>query len=1108
MLLPIRNLASLHRLKSKDDQRRAWRKGLLSLSELYSGSEMLGALDGLPRSELTASMRAAIASQLIDDRDWLAVEASGMALYAIALSLPAGLERRELGLRTMQALSNGTAKTVSRIMTLAAQTGGPILNRSSIAARMTLSLSLPLSMDTGGDTLALALLSRDESIDRWLVQASSASLPERRLAARLLERAAAESGRRLELGDDLGPRIFSLAKVREAMESLLADREPLVWRSTAVARGLLVTCLPDLATDIVHNLQPSHGPTQWRRAATSLCACAAVAPQIAMPQIEKLFSSKPAKTDAGVVASLLAGIPRVALRDEDMARAILEKAIPYLSLDAADSMLDAEREGLLREAWVSGAVAIIERLGDNHQLSANADADYRMLQSITETDVAAKAGPALANAQLQRALAAYADTGTAAALRYAVNVSQTIDATITDLEDRLRHYDESMSVDIQVILRGLSRCLFERASLHEVLSIDDGKRAGASKQAQQLAGLTDFFVSADRIVSHDPLLYPKLTQFALRLVDSDGTFADDKVFPLRDRRGQFSNVLLQRWRDKQKRGVGPTNADARVIDAMVARLLDALMREGALEISDIVFVALAYAPTADDVRVLAQATAMPHLPAVFAAIADLELSLASQNVEKMVGALEHLRESLPVASSPRVEALRKDILVLQNACVTLDATDGLEQLLGSAHAEAPLGHLADAVDRLRARMQGALHRLGENIDASDKRHEPSAALISALTMDIAHLRSGGSAARFESSLDKAIVTVLKDLPFAFAVPVQTALEGLRQLPLESTASTPPRSTYRIARNVVAFPAWIPPNRKIGSFFLKKPLGSGAGGSVFVALRHEQKHHKHAEHFALKVPDFRGSAADMLSEKEFLRLFREEAGALLTVPEHENLSGFVTFDARTEPKPILVMELINGPSLDQFLAARSIRVADAFHIALGIASGLATMHRVGVGHFDIKPGNVILRPDTRNPMGYAPVLVDFGLAGRNLRPGCGTIEYGGPELWGMIKPTTREPLKADVYALACLVYELLSGKVLFSGESPIEIMAGHSSHNGLPSELQRWAEGSGGGSIADVLKEALNPEPAARPSMMALQAKLRELAPDFSTKPWPLTSKHS
>ena len=105
---------------------------------------------------------------------------------------------------------------------------------------------------------------------------------------------------------------------------------------------------------------------------------------------------------------------------------------------------------------------------------------------------------------------------------------------------------------------------------------------------------------------------------------------------------------------------------------------------------------------------------------------------------------------------------------------------------------------------------------------------------------------------------------------------------------------------------------------------------------------------------------------------------------------------MTFDAATKPKPILVMELVEGTRCDQLLGSRLLTIPRALSLLDGVLAGLEAMHSVNVGHLDLKPSNVILRDGT------TPVLVDFGLAGRNIRPGCATGSYGAPEVCTFVK----------------------------------------------------------------------------------------------------------
>ena len=151
-----------------------------------------------------------------------------------------------------------------------------------------------------------------------------------------------------------------------------------------------------------------------------------------------------------------------------------------------------------------------------------------------------------------------------------------------------------------------------------------------------------------------------------------------------------------------------------------------------------------------------------------------------------------------------------------------------------------------------------------------------------------------------------------------------------------------------------------------------------------------------------MPDYDGGAARNLSEDQFEQLFREEARALLSLPRHANIANFVTFDAGARPKPILVMELVQGPTLEHLLQGGALDMPGALAVIDGIAAGLAAMHEHGVAHLDLKPANIILRADVEReranrpippkelrasggflayrPVALVPVLVDFGLAG--------------------------------------------------------------------------------------------------------------------------------
>jgi serine/threonine protein kinase len=262
-----------------------------------------------------------------------------------------------------------------------------------------------------------------------------------------------------------------------------------------------------------------------------------------------------------------------------------------------------------------------------------------------------------------------------------------------------------------------------------------------------------------------------------------------------------------------------------------------------------------------------------------------------------------------------------------------------------------------------------------------------------------------------------------------------------------------------------------------------------------------------------VPAYTGSAARTLSEEEFMQLFRNEAGALLTLPHHSNIAGFVTFDAGARPKPILVMELVQGNTLERLIDHRALSMRLALDVLDGISAGLEAMHEAGLAHLDLKPSNIILRAhrDTASPrrphgeVRQVPVLVDFGLAGRKVRPGCGSPFYGAPEVWDTEAFGEHvDPRATDAYAFTCLAFELLTGKTLFAGDSLPEIFTAHLSHDGDPPPLEWMRKDLRHARLAEVLSGGIAREPGRRTSVKSMRAHLAELGRErLASASWPI-----
>jgi serine/threonine protein kinase len=157
-----------------------------------------------------------------------------------------------------------------------------------------------------------------------------------------------------------------------------------------------------------------------------------------------------------------------------------------------------------------------------------------------------------------------------------------------------------------------------------------------------------------------------------------------------------------------------------------------------------------------------------------------------------------------------------------------------------------------------------------------------------------------------------------------------------------------------------------------------------------------------------------------------------------------------------------------------------------------------MHGVGIGHLDLKPSNIVLRGDTD------PIIVDFGLAGRQLRPGCGTACYCAPEIWGVLPEGAKcTPLTADVYAFGCVAYEVLTGKTLFDGPSAPVVVSAHITHDGLPAPIAKMAQHPPFGHLAALISHCLRKNPQDRPNVTTLRGALRNVGARLQNHPWPL-----
>ncbi|MDN5851807.1 MAG: protein kinase, partial [Actinomycetia bacterium] len=277
----------------------------------------------------------------------------------------------------------------------------------------------------------------------------------------------------------------------------------------------------------------------------------------------------------------------------------------------------------------------------------------------------------------------------------------------------------------------------------------------------------------------------------------------------------------------------------------------------------------------------------------------------------------------------------------------------------------------------------------------------------------------------------------------------------------------------------------------GRFRLRGPLGRGNMGEVYraddLAASADSPDHVVAVKLLLssRYGPIGGSMPDSVAARRFDREVR-----IMRLLTHPNLPRTIDGGVDESGRPYLAMEFLDGRQLADLIDERP-QVPVSWVAALGaqIASGLAAAHARNVIHRDLKPANVMVLPG-----GLVKVL-DFGLgqivdaAGSRVTSSgatVGTARYMAPE---QFRASTVTPA-ADLYALGCVLFELINGVPPFHSESPLELGSKHTTEapppvdgvRDLPKDLVRLVE------------RLLAKDPAARPeSAAAVRDALAALA---------------
>ncbi|MCA9491763.1 MAG: protein kinase [Myxococcales bacterium] len=223
---------------------------------------------------------------------------------------------------------------------------------------------------------------------------------------------------------------------------------------------------------------------------------------------------------------------------------------------------------------------------------------------------------------------------------------------------------------------------------------------------------------------------------------------------------------------------------------------------------------------------------------------------------------------------------------------------------------------------------------------------------------------------------------------------------------------------------------LAPGARVDRYVVEQLLGRGGMASVW-RVRHETLNAP----FALKVLE--------LSQRSVKARLLEE-GRIQAGLRHPNIVSVVD-SVDVDGQPGLVMEYVDGPTLEEVLRGGRLSSDQIEAVATDILSGLAAAHAQGLVHRDLKPGNVLIARNADG--GRTAKIADFGLA-KLLDPGrsdmsrtrtgqvMGTPLFMAPE---QFKDAKDLDARADVWAMGVMLYELVTGRRPYDGDDMVDIL---------------------------------------------------------------------
>ena len=221
-------------------------------------------------------------------------------------------------------------------------------------------------------------------------------------------------------------------------------------------------------------------------------------------------------------------------------------------------------------------------------------------------------------------------------------------------------------------------------------------------------------------------------------------------------------------------------------------------------------------------------------------------------------------------------------------------------------------------------------------------------------------------------------------------------------------------------------------QRVGGYTLEHRIGEGAIGIVYSG----RKADGHVAAVTVVRPELAG-------DSRYAMTVISEARAVSTIG-HPGIVNIFDLGLLSDGRPFLVMELVDGHSLEELLGYGPMDPLDALEILEDLFAALDAAHRKNVLHRDIKPANIYLAGDVNGRR--VVKLLDFGLARLNFAPGSqasmvvGTPDYMAPE-----QASSKLTFASDLYAVGVVAFRMLTGQLPFIGQSTMEVIMAHVKH---------------------------------------------------------------